>query len=307
VRAALAGGALAGGGRLDEGHSRQALLHLVDDPAVGGDDVLLGPEALGRLDDAGGRAHRIGEVDHSARGLGVDQHLGLRVLQLELLQLLRLELVVDHAGGVPHEHVGAGRALDVVAQVLVRGPEDLLPLPVQVRHDLLGDRGGHHPVGPCLDRRAGVGVHHDGAVRVGVAEGRELVRRGSEVERALGLQVRHEHALLGVEDLGSLPHEAHARHDDGRGGVLVGEARHLEGVGDRAPGGLREVLEVRMDVVVRHQDGVALAEQLARTLDERRLLGGVDELGGLGGREADVAGHSLEADLDGFSGSHVSF
>ncbi len=46
VRAALAGGALAGGGRFDQGLARCQLAHAVQDAVVGGDDV--GPRACRR-------------------------------------------------------------------------------------------------------------------------------------------------------------------------------------------------------------------------------------------------------------------
>ena len=97
MRAALAGRALAGGGRLDEIHAGHELAHLVDDAAVGGDDVFPGPEAFGRLDDAGSRSHGVRERDHAARRLGVHQYLRVRVQRLQFLELLRLELIVHDA------------------------------------------------------------------------------------------------------------------------------------------------------------------------------------------------------------------
>ena len=43
-------------------------------------------------------------------------------------------------------------------------------------------------------------------------------------------------------------------------GVVAAEARHLERIGDAAAGLERQVLQVAVDVVVRHQHGVALLQ-----------------------------------------------
>ncbi|MCY1373291.1 hypothetical protein D9M69_605560 [compost metagenome] len=98
-----------------------------------------------------------------------------------------------------------------------------------------------------------------------IAEGGEFVGRATQVERAGRIQVRHQHGLLGAEDLGGLAHEAHAGHHQGLGVVVAAEARHFEGVGDAAPGFFGEVLQVGVDVVVRHQHRVAFLQQAADT------------------------------------------
>jgi hypothetical protein len=67
------------------------------------------------------------------------------------------------------------------------------------------------------------------------------------------------------------------------------------------PEALREVLEVRVHVVVRHEHGVALLQQLARALEERGLPRG-DEGRGLGGAMPMSPLKALEADLDGGCG-----
>jgi hypothetical protein len=304
VRAALARGALAGGGGLDEVHAGQALPHLVDDAAVGGDDVFGRAQPLRGLDDPGGGAHGVRHLDHARGRLGVHQDLRLRMQELQLLQLLGLELIVHHAGGVPHQHVRPGHLLDVGAQVLVGRPQDLAALGVQVAHDLLRDGGGDHPVGASLHRRARVRVDDHHPVRMLAAELRERLDRGGEVERALGGEVGHQHPLLGIQDLGGLAHEAHARDHDGLRGVLVPEARHLERVRYRSAACLRKILQVRMDVVVGDQHRIALAEQLFGALQEGRLFRGRDQARGLGGGDAYVAVEALEADLDGSRGGH---
>jgi hypothetical protein len=79
-----------------------------------------------------------------------------------------------------------------------------------------------------------------------VAERRELVAGVARSSEHSACEVRHQHALLGIEDLRGLAHEAHAGDDDGLALVLVAEARHLERVGNGAARGLREVLQVRV-------------------------------------------------------------
>lgn len=106
VRATAAGGAVAGGGGLDEILFRAQLLHLVEDAAIGGDDEGLVRQGLRGLDQLAGRAHGIGQRDHAFRRFGVDQDGGVRVERLHVFQLLGLELLVDDAGAVPEQHVG---------------------------------------------------------------------------------------------------------------------------------------------------------------------------------------------------------
>ncbi len=306
MRAALAGRTLAGGGGLDEVDAGQALPHLVDDAAVGRDDVLPGAEAFRGLDHAGGGAHRVGHRDHARRRLRVHEHQGVRVRELHLFQLLRLELLVHDAGGVPQQHVRARHVADVVAEMLVGCEEDLLSLRVQVGDDLLGDRRGDHPVGARLHRRAGVGVHHDHAVRMRIAEAREVVGGAGEVQRAFRREVGHEDALLGIQDLGRLAHEAHARHHDRLAGVFVAEAGHLQRVRYRAAGGLREILQVRMHVVVRDEHGIQGLQALLDARDERGLLRVRREVRRLRGMNPERAVEAFETNLDRVGHCHGS-
>ena len=283
MRAAAAGGAVAGGRRLDEDLVRAQLLHLVEDAAVGGDDEGPVRQGLRRLDQLAGRTHRIGQFDHRLRRLRVHQDGGLRIERLHILQLLGLELFVDDAGTVPQQHVGTGLALDVAPQVLIRRPENLLAVVHQALDDLQRAAGGNHPVGPRLYRCRGIGVHHHGAIGVLVAEGREILNRAAQVERAGGVQGRHQHALFRIEDLGGLAHELDPGHHHGLRRVLVAETGHLQGVGDATTGFLGQSLDHRVAVVMRHQHGVLLLQlggDLAAVegflLDRQRLglLGG---------------------------------
>mmetsp|Transcript_6218 Transcript_6218/g.25153 ORF Transcript_6218/g.25153 Transcript_6218/m.25153 type:complete len:345 (-) Transcript_6218:315-1349(-) len=216
----------------------------------------------------------MGHVDDALGRFRVHQDLRLRMLLAQQLQLQALELVVHDAGAVPHQHVGAGLFLDVAAQVAVGRPQDFLAAGMQVGHDLQRAGTGHHPVGPGLHGGAGVGVDDDLAVRVGVAKTREVIRRAAQVQRAGRVQVGHQHALFGAEDLGRLAHEAHAGHHQGLGGMVAAEAGHFQRVGHAAAGGQREVLQRAVDVVVGDEHGVVLLQQRRRTLGQALAVAG---------------------------------
>ena len=64
----------------------------------------------------------------------------------------------------------------------VRCPDDFLAVGMQMLDDFEPDTGGDHPVGACLHGRAGVGVNHDGAVGVFIAEFGEFTRWATKIE-----------------------------------------------------------------------------------------------------------------------------
>jgi hypothetical protein len=80
--------------------------------------------------------------------------------------------------------------------------------------------------------------------------------------------------LSGRQDLGRLAHEAHAGHHQRLRRVVAAEARHLQRVGHAAAGGQRQVLQVAVHVVVRHQHGAAGLQQLGGALTQAGALGG---------------------------------
>ena len=94
-----------------------------------------------------------------------------------------------------------------------------------------------------------------------VAESGEFVGGATEIERTGRIEVRHQHALLGIEDLRRLAHETHAGDHKGRGALRAPKARHLQRIGDAAAGFLGKVLNVGVDVVMREQYGAPLSEQ----------------------------------------------
>lgn len=208
------------------------------------------------------------------------QHGGIRIPGLHLPDAVGLELLVHHATAGPEEHLAAGPAADIGAQVLVRGPENFFVLPGQVADNGQGDARGDHPVGPGLDLGAGIGIDHHGMVGMAVAEPGEQPGRAVEVQGAGGLGVRHENPFFRVEDLGRLAHETDPGHHQGGGGMLGAEAGHLQGIGHMTAGLVGKLLQVVGGVVVGHQDSVLLFEQLFDPLDQglllaRRILGGL--------------------------------
>ena len=248
-------------GGLDQGLARGQLAHPVEDAVVGGHDVLAGVALDDRLQELGGRADDVGLGHDARRRLRVDEDRRAGVLRAEELELDALELLVDDAGAVPHQHVGAGLARDVGAEVPVGGPQDLLARVREVAHDRERAGARDHPVGAGLHGGARVGVDDDGAVGVRVAEGGELVGRAAEVERAGRVEVGHQDPLLGAQDLRRLAHEADAGDDERPRRVVAPEAGHLERVGDAAARLEGQVLDVAVDVEVGDEDGVVLGQQ----------------------------------------------
>ncbi len=160
------------------------------------------------------RADDVGLGDDARRRLGVDEDERPGCSRAEELELDPLELLVDDAGAVPRQHVGAGLAGDVVAEVAVGRPQDLLAPLGEVAHDRQRAGAGDDPVGPRLHGGARVRVDDDRPVGVRVAEGGELIRRAADVERARRVEVGREDALLGAQDLRRLAHEADAGDDE---------------------------------------------------------------------------------------------
>ncbi len=73
-------------------------------------------------------------------------------------------------------------------------------------------------------------------------------------ERATGIQIRKENLLVGIEDLGGLSHEVDAGENDDVGIRL----RRLPCQSKRVAYIISNVLDVRLLVVMRQQDGILL-------------------------------------------------
>ena len=93
-----------------------------------------------------------------------------------------------------------------------------------------------------------------------VAEGGERSRWAPEIKGALCLERRHEHGLVGRQNLGRFAHETNARDDQRRGRVVSTKARHLERIRDEATRGFCKFLNVTISVVMRDQRCVSCTE-----------------------------------------------
>src|SRR3989442_6785053 len=100
---------------------------------------------------------------------------------------------------------------DVGSEVAVRCPQYLFPARVQVAHDVESDCRGDHPAGTRLDRGARIGIDHNGALGVLVAESGAFTGPTTQIERAACIEVGHEHALLGIAAMRGLAHESYVR------------------------------------------------------------------------------------------------
>ena len=87
------------------------------------------------LQDARGRADIIGMIDDVRRAFGMGEHRRAGMLRLQLEQLGLREGLVDDAHARPEQHVAAGLAGQIAAEMLVRAEDDLL-----LHRDLLEDR-----------------------------------------------------------------------------------------------------------------------------------------------------------------------
>ena len=162
------------------------------------------------------------------------------------------------AAAVPQQHVAAGLARQVAAEVLVGGEDDLL-VRRQLRDDLLGRGGGDDDVAVRLHRCRAVDVGQRDMVGVRGAEGGKFLRRTAVLQAASGAHVGEDHGLLRAQDLRHLGHEADAAEGDDVGIGLGRLLRQVEAVADE----IREVLQRRFLIVMRQDDGVAfLAEAI---------------------------------------------
>ena len=222
-----AGCTFAAGRRFQENFIRRCLLHLMKQTIVGGDDELFHRQLARRFDQRRGRADHIGLGNDIQRRFGVDQHLGVGMPGAQLAQPVGLEGFVHHAGAAPQQHVDAGLPLHVSAQVSVGRPNQFFAPFGQMAYQIQGDTRGDHPVGTGFHRCAGIGVDHHRPFGMLVAKGGELLGRATQIQRALGMQVRHQYPFFRIEDLGGFAHEAHARHHQGAGLALGAEASHV--------------------------------------------------------------------------------
>ena len=100
----------------------------------------------------------------------MNQYHRVGVFRLQRCQFLPFEFVVDDARTLPQQHIRARFAADIVAEVAVGSPNQLLTARFQIRYDFQRHRRRYHPIGTRFHGGGSVGVHNDRAVGVLVAK-----------------------------------------------------------------------------------------------------------------------------------------
>ena len=216
------------------------------------------------LDDLLGGADEVRLVEHLARALGVRQDQGVRVRQLQRLDLREADLVVRGAVAAVQDYVLLGHLLgNVSTKVHVGNEEDVLL--GQLEHHFDGVRGGHADVRPALDLGRGVHIGNDSKVGDLGAHAVHVLLTHHVCHGAIRGGLRHEDATRGVEELHALGHERDTAQYDDRGIEGLGKASQVE----RVTHVVRETLGLGGNVVVRKNHGVPLAFEPLDLLGER--------------------------------------
>jgi hypothetical protein len=199
-------------------------------------------------------------VDDVRRAFGMGGDRRARVLRLELQQLGLREGLVDDADARPQQHLAAGLAGEIAAEMLVRAEDDLLVERDLVLRIVSADELVTMMSLSAFHRGRAVDVGERDMVRVRGAEGRELLGRAAVLEAAAGIHVGQDDDLVGRQDLRGLRHEADAAEGDHVGVGRLRLAREIEAVADE----IGEVLDVGLLVIMGEDDGIAL---LAEAVD----------------------------------------
>ena len=182
------------------------------------------------------------------------QHLGLRVVLLQLDQPALGKLFVDHAAPRPKPHFASRIPDEEAAQMLIGREQDGL-LGRNLPDDFLRVAGGADDIAERLDLGAAVDIGDRHMIGVALAKRPELVRRTTIGQRTACLQVGEQHQPARVENLRRLGHEQHAAEDDHIRGSRRGFLRQLQAVADK----IGHVLNCRFLIEVRQDDGIHLA------------------------------------------------
>ena len=222
----------------------------------------------------------------------MNQHHRVGVFRLQRRQFLPFEFVMDDARTLPQQHIRARFAADVVTEVAVGSPNQFLAARFQIRHDFQRHRRRDHPVGTRFHGGGSVGVHHHRTVGVLIAKRRKRLFRATQIQRTFRFQIRHQHRFFRAEDFRALAHEAHARHHQCIGFVFRAEARHLQRIAHASARFQSQILNQRIDVIMRHQDRVFLLQQGLDFVFQTTCRLTVGRVGNLRPRLTDLAGGS---------------
>ena len=232
----------------------------MEDAGLGGDDEFGDLGVFHRIIEDSSRASDVmRQTQHRGLALGVREDVRARVARHQLDELPLRERLVDDARRLPQIHRATRLFHQPRAEVPVGREQDRTVDRQALDHALRVARCADD-VGEGLRIGGTVDVRHDEVLRMGVLPGLQLGRGAPVRERAAGGQVGQDHDPLGIQDLCGLGHEVDpAEHDHVRLRVARGPGE-LEAVADK----IREILNLRVLVIVREDDGVAFATQ---TLD----------------------------------------
>ena len=153
----------------------------------------------------------------------MSEHLGFGILFFQFENLFQRKFLVHAAGTVPDDHIAAGHAADVVAQIAVGRKNDLR----------VGRQAADHvhrvarrtaDIGQRLDPDRRIDVRHDRMSRIAFQELGEILRPARIGQRASRGRFGQKHLLVRRQYLGGLGHKVHAGEQDdpriGPGGLL---------------------------------------------------------------------------------------
>ena len=280
----------------DEFFVGRLLLHFVQDAQIGRHDEFFFRTRYGGFEQFAGRADHIAQFNNALRRFGMNQHHRVGVFRLQRRQLLPFKFVMDDARTLPQQHIRARFAADVVAEVAVGPPNQFLAARFQIRHDFQRHRRRYHPVGTRFHGGGSVGVHYHRTVGVLVAKRRKRLFRTTQIQRTFRFQIRHQHRFFRAEDFRALAHEAHARHHQCIGFVFRTETRHLQRIAHASACFQSQILNQRIDVIMRHQDRVFLLQQGLDFVFQTTCRLAVGRVGNLRPRLTDLAGGSRRLD-----------
>ena len=94
-----------------------------------------------------------------------------------------------------------------------------------------------------------------------IAKCRKRIGRTTQIKRAAGIEVGHEDFFVRAQNLGGFAHETNTRDDKGFGRIVPSETRHFQRVCDTSAGFFCQILNIAIDVVMRHEYRIFFLEE----------------------------------------------
>ena len=226
---------------------------------------------LDPFDHAGGRAGKVGLVDHLGRALGMRDDLHAGIGFAIGTQLVRGEALMHLAMALPGDDLDIGLRLHPFGQELVGNHDDAFG--AERFHHAHRVRRGAADIRLGLHVRRRVHIGHDRHAGISLAQRPHVCAGDRGGKRAARAQVGDQHFLVRVEELRGLCHKMHAAlHDD----LGVGLGR-LAGKLQRVADDIGDAMEdFGRHVVMRQHDRVPRPLQIVDGLDVGRKAGPLD-------------------------------